>query len=323
MKLWLPIERLTARYSDDWYRWFSKEFDARRGWTRVGDARRHQIVIGEFLDVYDTQRYKLDQVRQAVGLIAANQQDECHTVFLMDLWCTALEALLYIRDCARDDIRIVGMLHAGSYDPNDYLYRSGTTPWAKHLEEGWFGEAHRILVATDYHRRLLCSQRGVDSRRVLKVPWPVRQFPRAPRKRERIVVWPHRIAPEKNLVGFADIEAAYRAKYGRSDDRFVVARLACKSKADYYRLLGQSKVVVSTALQETFGIAMQEGINSGCWPCAPLRLSYPETIPARCLYEDIGRAVEIIREGLLSRGLPPGFNRYGPSVKEVVDCIES
>ncbi len=53
-----------------------------------------------------------------------------------------------------------------------------------------------------------------------------------------------------------------------------------KSKADYVKWLQRGSVVVSTALQENFGISMVEAMRYGCLPLAPCRLSYPEIIPS-------------------------------------------
>jgi glycosyltransferase involved in cell wall biosynthesis len=59
---------------------------------------------------------------------------------------------------------------------------------------------------------------------------------------------------------------------------------------DYLKWLRRGKVVVSTALQENFGISVIEAVRHGCLPLVPRRLSYPEIIPpdfhAHCLYRD-------------------------------------
>lgn len=59
--------------------------------------------------------------------------------------------------------------------------------------------------------------------------------------------------------------------------------------ADYRRHLHAADVVVSTALQEFFGIAVVEAVAAGCMPLLPDRLSYPGLIPPEwhqdCLYE--------------------------------------
>ena len=58
----------------------------------------------------------------------------------------------------------------------------------------------------------------------------------------------------------------------------------------YSALLRGADVVVSTAHQEFFGIAVTEAVYAGAFPVLPNRLVYPERIPAahhgRCLYDD-------------------------------------
>lgn len=56
-------------------------------------------------------------------------------------------------------------------------------------------------------------------------------------------------------------------------------------KATYHELLRTSDVIVSTALHDFQGLAMQEAIALGCRPLAPNRLAYPEYIKPQDLYE--------------------------------------
>lgn len=59
-------------------------------------------------------------------------------------------------------------------------------------------------------------------------------------------------------------------------------------KQEYFAWLQNADVVVSTAIQENFGISVVEAMRFGCLPLLPDRLSYPEILPARahstCLY---------------------------------------
>jgi glycosyltransferase involved in cell wall biosynthesis len=62
---------------------------------------------------------------------------------------------------------------------------------------------------------------------------------------------------------------------------------------DAYRaMLRLSDIVISTAIQEFFGISVIEALYCGCVPVLPRRLSYPELLPvehhAACLYTDDG-----------------------------------
>ncbi len=59
---------------------------------------------------------------------------------------------------------------------------------------------------------------------------------------------------------------------------------------DYINMLKKGDIIISTANQENYGIAVIEAILSGCRPLLPNRLSYPEIIPAEfhseCLYSE-------------------------------------
>ena len=84
-------------------------------------------------------------------------------------------------------------------------------------------------------------------------------------------------------------------------------RLVHQGYADrdaYENLLRAASVVLSTAHQEFFGIAVVEGIAAGAHPVLPNRLVYPERVesiggdPARCLYDTPDDAVELIISAL-------------------------
>ena len=69
-----------------------------------------------------------------------------------------------------------------------------------------------------------------------------------------------------------------------------------ESFADYARWLWRADVVVSTAIQESFGAAVAEAMYCGCLPVLPERLAYPQFVPPEhrdlCLYRDEAGLVE-------------------------------
>ena len=53
------------------------------------------------------------------------------------------------------------------------------------------------------------------------------------------------------------------------------------SREEYLSWLSKGSVVVSTAIQENFGISVVEAVRHGCFPLLPNRLSYPEIMPEK------------------------------------------
>ena len=84
-----------------------------------------------------------------------------------------------------------------------------------------------------------------------------------------------------------EFEAA-RERYGPR----IVQYGHVDSRRAYLDWLRRGDVVVSTALQENFGMSIVEAVASGCLPLLPRRLAYPEILPeefhADCLYADAG-----------------------------------
>ena len=58
-----------------------------------------------------------------------------------------------------------------------------------------------------------------------------------------------------------------------------------KEREEYLRALWDSDIVVSTAIQEFYGIAVMEAVCCGCRPLVPRRLVYPELYGEEYLYD--------------------------------------
>lgn len=78
----------------------------------------------------------------------------------------------------------------------------------------------------------------------------------------------------------------------------------------YRKLVASCHIVVSTALQEFFGVSAVEAIAAGCRPVLPLRLSYPWLIPEQfhdqVLYPD-GGLTEALARAIDDPTAPPGL----------------
>lgn len=81
------------------------------------------------------------------------------------------------------------------------------------------------------------------------------------------------------LVGeqFRTLPDAFRGGLQRLSGH-VVHQGYLDSRAAYWQMIASCDVVVSTAIQENFGLAVVEAMLAGCRPLLPDRLSYPELV---------------------------------------------
>ncbi|MDJ0961271.1 MAG: DUF3524 domain-containing protein [Acidimicrobiia bacterium] len=139
---------------------------------------------------------------------------------------------------------------------------------------------------------------------------PLDEVPRWQRPRP-LVLWNQRWEYDKGPADFAAAIASLLGsgvafdvalageRYGEEPAEFTAMRTtlgdrlvhdAYEDAGSYRELLRSADVVVSTARQEFFGIAVTEAIYAGAFPLLPNRVVYPERIPAahhgRCLYSD-------------------------------------
>ena len=187
-------------------------------------------------------------------------------------------------------IEIHGMWHAGSYDPQDFLGRLvGNKPWVRNAEGAMFYTYDVNWFATDYHAKLYLDvmwddNEGIDEwnkwhtgacGRIALTGWPMDYLyetlaPYSKLEKKPQIVFPHRLAPEKQLAIFQDL-AASMPEY-----EWVVCQTSPLSKDQYHTILGESAVMFSANLQETYGISAIEGLICGAAPMVPDRLSYSE-----------------------------------------------
>lgn len=92
---------------------------------------------------------------------------------------------------------------------------------------------------------------------------------------------------------------------GRLSERIVHFGY-CEDREKYGELLQQADIVISTALQENFGIAVVEAIVAGAIPLLPDRLSYPELLPRSAGNTLLYRGSQELRERLSDAIARPG-----------------
>jgi len=250
---------------------------------------------GAFLNFGGTNIYKSRQVEQIGRLFCAGSISSGSHFIFTDAWHPGIINLKYMSELLQIPVKIHALWHAGSYDPQDFLGRLiGDADWVRHAEKSFFHAVDHNYFATDFHIEMfvrnLLNDNSVenpwlqedlsdalngDNPKIIRSGWPMEYMPdtllmyKNMPKRD-LILFPHRLAPEKQLDIFLDL------KEQLPQYEFRVCQEYPLTKNEYHNLLGESKLVFSANLQETLGISWYEGAIVDAIPMVPDRLSYKE-----------------------------------------------
>ena len=242
---------------------------------------------GAFLNFSGTNYWKSEQLKTISQMFAAGKIKDGDYFLYTDAWNPTILQLKYMAELLGIKIMIGGMWHAGSYDPADFLGRLiGNASWVRHTEKALFYAIDHNYFATDFHIDLFSlnllgidpdsvRHRYIREGKIVRCGWPMEylehmMYGHKNTNKRDLILFPHRIAPEKQLDIFKDL-AKHLPQY-----EFVVCQEKSLSKQEYHTLLGEAKMVFSANLQETLGISWYEGAAAGAIPLVPDRLSYSE-----------------------------------------------
>lgn len=295
----VDIEAVDTRYTKQWKVNLPVQLKNHLPDTDVvvisGGETPQATTPGAFLNFGGTNVYKSNQLLQ-IGEMFCNGKVKDGDYFLYtDAWNPTVIQLRYMAELLGVKIKIGGLWHAGSYDPNDFLGRLvGDKPWVRHAEKSMFFTYDDNFFATDFHAKIFAENllqfKGMFGMTPLEwflqqdnvkiVGWPMEYMeatlaPYKNMEKKDIILFPHRLAPEKQLDIFKDL-ATLLPEYD-----FIVCQERDLTKNEYHNLLGEAKVVFSANLQETLGISAYEGMLVGAIPMVPDRLSYSE------MYDDV------------------------------------
>ena len=286
----VDLESVESRYTGQWK-------------THVPDLLRkagHNVQIisgptdipsattpGAFLNFGGTNIYKAAQVETMGRLFCDGAVRPGDHFIFTDAWHPGVINLKYMAGLLGIPVTIHGLWHAGSYDPQDFLGRLiGDAKWVRHAEKSFFHAFDHNYFATDFHIDLFSKEllnldrESADIRygnegKIVRTGWPMEYmdttltaYKNMPKR--DLILFPHRIAPEKQVEIFRDLKEAL-PQY-----EFVVCQDQQLTKNEYHNLLGEAKIVFSANLQETLGISCYEGAVVDAIPMVPDRLSYTE-----------------------------------------------
>ena len=275
----VDIEAVDTRYTKQWKEHLPHQLQrATNEEVKVisGGDIPHATTPGAFLNFGGTNVYKSNQLQQIATLFCEGKIHDGDYFLYTDAWNPTVIQLKYMASLLNTDIIIGGMWHAGSYDPQDFLGRLiGDADWVRNAEQSMYDCYDDNYFATQFHVDLFAKAFNMNKSKTHIVGWPMEYLHNSLSQykgmdKRDLILFPHRIAPEKQVDIFYDLKDAL-PQY-----EFVVCQEQQLSKNEYHNMLGEAKLVFSANLQETLGISWYEGALVDAIPMVPDRLSYSE-----------------------------------------------
>jgi len=287
----ISLEPLETRYTKQWldhiplsiYNYCNEQRKKVVITNIVGKQIEDKTTPGAFLDFAGTNIWKSDQLLQIAELFRDNKVKPGDIFLYTDFWNPTVIQLRYMSSLLNIPIKIIGIAHAGNYDPQDFLSRLiGKEEWIKNAELSMFHCFDKLIFATQFHIDMFVDFFGLDReeeqfvrKHIVRSGFPMEYFPTllnnfSKLEKKQQIVFPHRKSPEKQLDIFLDLAKAL------PEYNWVVCQDTKLTKDEYHTILGESKISFSANLQETLGLGQLESLFCNTFPLVPNRLSYIE-----------------------------------------------
>jgi hypothetical protein len=299
MKLiYLPIESLAERYTQQWYDYFPKVFSSNFSEVLVvdGEPLQDTIKVGTFLDINSTCHYKFTQLAKLAKMFDAGQIEEGTVIFFGDIEFWGLESVRLMSQMNNVTVKIAAFLHAASHTRGDAF--SVANDYQKHTEIGWVKAVDIVFCGTEYAKysflechHLQEDQKTINKFRVVGNPLFEEAYEQIVSKKEKLVVLTNRFDSEKGIVAtmqlFYDLKQIHptwkfailtgRSKFTSNCKSSLSQALAMEksgilsihfglTKHEYHTWLSRASIMVSHSPEENFGYCIVEADLYGCAP---------------------------------------------------------
>jgi hypothetical protein len=177
--------------------------------------------------------------------------------------------------------------HATSLNSGDYFEKDRPSKYC--AEYGHSQLFSKVFVGSQYHKQKL-EWSNIE---VIGLPLPPFETYSSEEKIYDLVS----VARPCEQKVTKEIENEVERKFGK------IERRQFDSWDQYYRFLGQSKVLLISSKEDTFNYSILDAVLNGCIPVARNKLCFPELLPANYLYSCADDLVESILPHCLNRRL--------------------
>ena len=286
--IYVPLEHIDGRYTVHMDRDIPNYFVANNiDFIKImPQLEAAPLPEGCFLNAAFTSKFKANQLMMIADLYEQDLIRDDDRFFFSDIWFPGIESIAYMNYFHNKNAKITGVIHAGSFTDTDFV--RDMERWAKHFEDIVFDISETIYCASNFIRSDIIKKRMVDPSKFMVSGLPVDYLDLEKydiTNKTDTVIFNGRLCDEKQPWLFDKLEQHVKEILGRDDIEFVKTQQKGLNKDSYYKLLAQSKCVVSYALQENFGFGIAEAAYLGCTPVLPNRLVYPELYDEKYLYD--------------------------------------
>jgi hypothetical protein len=266
----VSLEPLETRYTAQWQKWFNEEFPD--SVEIPGDTLSELSNNKNFLDPFQTNIWKSEQIIKISNLFRENKIKEWDKFLFLDAWHYGIIALKYMSALSNTKVQMYGLWHAGSYDPYDLLGQLNLDNYFDDFESSIFKCLDKSFVATEFHKNLILNNYPNARVIVTGFPYKFEDLPKFDIQKENLILFPHRLSNEKQPNILKDLEPNLK----KEGIKCIFCQETKLTKNEYHLLLAKSKMIFSASLQETWGLGCFEGLYYNSFPCVPDRLSYSE-----------------------------------------------
>lgn len=352
--IYVPIEPLKERYTEEWYHGLRNAFTDRgyRVVTIDGTTLVDTIQVGTFLDINSTTHYKFTQLQKISEMFYKGQVEPNAIFWFSDLEFWGLESVRLMSQLNGVPIKIAAFLHAASYTIDDAF--SVAAPYQQFTELGWIAATDRVFVGSNYHKQ------AVYERRMLHCPELVQkihvtgnplfyEYMTDCTSVEKVnqIILPNRLDIGKNSTASLTAVSQILERYpswsavitsGRSElrgtDSAAVAlaesmaatgklRIVVNAaKQQYHTELARSKLMFSHSYEESYGICIAESLYYGTQPVLADYASHPEFRSA-IIFQNNHDLINKITPILETGNVPPLTRRESglPQILEILETL--
>lgn len=264
-------------------------------------GKEHNTLQPGKLDTYKYTHYQIELLKWL-----AEEGCKYKKILFIDFFNPGIELVKYHQDLINGKTQFFALFHGASFLESDLM-----NDWMYESELSWGSVYDYIYVPSAYAQTSLPNFMQKKSK---IFPWSLNYLKNINinnSEKSIDIVFPHRVDEDKgidDLIHIASRLTDYKfvittaSPCGIQEDnpyhdtlkkiKNIEVMAGCNDN-EYFNILNKSKIVLSCAKQELFGLSVAEAVLCGCVPILPYSQVYPELYPEELLYSTLNQAIDM------------------------------